>query len=144
MTDEQKKPPEDPARQFTRDLKEAWKGTKEDIAWMRDEVAQQFKDTVSDPARDGINYATHQGQQVYNVAEKIVGRDRLIAAGLGAGKLGTLGMVGGPKGVIVGTFVGAAAGLIVGRPLTNWLKGGKQFGNDDAPPPADPPPDVKP
>lgn len=133
MTQKNEKTPEEQIEQLARDLKDAWKGTKEDVTWMRDETTRQFQEHVSDPARDTINFATYQGQRFYKAAEEVIGRDRMIAAGALSAKGGWLGLVLGPKGSVAGMIIGAGVGLAVGRPINNWLKAGKQFSDEETP-----------
>lgn len=143
---QQKKEPDNFVDELSLGLKEAWDQTKNDLGEMRDMVGSGIKSYVGDPARDGINYARHEGMKFYKVVEDKVGSDRLIGASLGAWKVGGLASFFGPVAMIKGTVVGGVAGFVLGRKIKDWLDEGQ---NNEPPasagkPPGDTPPDPKP
>ncbi len=77
---------------------------------------------ISKGLRIGIKAGELVVGESYQFVKDRVGSERLLGAAAGAKAGGTLGVVLGPKGVIVAGTVGAVGGFLLGKKAVQWYE----------------------
>lgn len=92
--------------------------------------------------KEVLNVGEKVAGSALGIAEKVVGKERLEGATLGAKVGGTIGMIGGVPGMVKGGVVGAAIGFVGGQKVVDWYHRDRKAEQNDNPKPDEPSKDV--